>query len=67
MIMGRPKTMDRPFRLNMTLSHEERDLVFKLAARERVDVSTYVRRLVFREAAKHLGWTADTGTRRAKK
>jgi hypothetical protein len=43
----------------MHLSEEERDLVFRLAARERITVSDYVRALIFREATKDLGWSRD--------
>jgi hypothetical protein len=59
MRMPRPKVLDRPYRLNMHLSEEERDLVFRLAARERITVSDYVRALIFREATKDLGWSRD--------
>lgn len=55
--MARTKgPIDRPHRLNMTLSDEERDLVFQLAELARVDVSTYVRGLIYTQAKKQLGW-----------
>lgn len=58
--MPKPKSpIDRPHRLNMLLSDEERDLVFRLAEHDRVEVSTYVRSVIYREARKHLGWSPD--------
>ena len=58
--MGRHKgPIERPHRLNMLLSDEERALVFRLAARDRVEVSTYVRSLIYREAEKHFGWAPE--------
>ncbi len=44
----------------MLLSDVERDLVTRLAEREQVTVSDYLRGLVKREAAKHFGWTPDS-------
>ncbi len=57
--MPRPKIAERPYRLNILLSDEERDLVFRLAARDRITVSDYLRALIFREATKSLGWSRD--------
>ena len=55
--MGRPKGIERPYRLNVNLSHEEQELAERLAARAKLDVSAYVRSLLSREAEHHLGWT----------
>jgi hypothetical protein len=38
----------------MTLSDEERDLATALAAHEQLSISDYIRRLLRREAGKHL-------------
>ncbi len=68
--MPKPKSpIDRPHRLNMLLSDEERDLVFRLAEHERVEVSTYVRGLIYGEASRKLGWrrTATTKSKGAKR
>jgi hypothetical protein len=65
--MPRPKgPIERNIRLNMTLSDDERDLVERLAARERLTISDYVRRLLYREGEKHLGWTPH-GTKKGGK
>ena|GEM_PF-3943876 len=57
--------LDRPHNLHMTLSIEERDLTARLAARERISVSDYIRKLIYREAGEHLGWTLD-GVKKSK-
>ena len=66
--MARMKNpIDRPHRLNMTLSDDERDLAIALAAHEQLSVSDYIRRLLRREAAKFLPpSTASTATKRKK-
>ena len=60
--MARTKgPVDRPHRLNMTMSDEERDLATALAAHEQLSISDYIRRLLRREAKRLLSDVAVRG------
>ena len=56
MSMPRTKGLDRPNRLNLNLSDEERDLLARLAEHAGVNVSDLVRGWLRSEAASTLGW-----------
>lgn len=66
--MGRKRVIDRPHHMSMLLSDVERDLLHRLATREQISVSDYLRGLIKREAARHFDWTPDAlGKRGAKR
>jgi hypothetical protein len=53
--------------MSMLLSGVERELLDRLATREQISVSDYLRGLIKREAGKHFGWTPDTAAKRGSK
>lgn len=57
----------RPKRIAEGGSDPTSSVVTRLAEREQVTVSDYLRGLVKHEAAKHFGWTPDTPAKRGAK
>lgn len=63
--MARTKgPIERNIRVNMVISEEERALLERLAARERITMSDLVRRWIYTNAIEHLGWTPERPTKR---